>query len=164
MTELGGQRREEGVEKPELDAKAGEAGQEETTYLLRSAQPHPHFEPPEEQLHHLIVLEVHRWTVQLRSCTLVVPQQHGHHQPQEEQPKEGKTGVENQGGHGVGGTHGGPAGAPRQQGASTGAHQGQASGGHAAVAIGNRVKELERWKNISAADHREEKTETREEA
>lgn len=166
MTELRGQRRKKwltrvickrflpgGTENPAglqpSRAQSGlrhlEVGEEEKTYLLCSAQPHPHLEPPEEQLHHLIVLEIHSWTVQLCSCTLVIPQQHGYHQPQEDQPKEGKTGVENQRGDGVRRPGSGPAWAPCQQSASTGAHQGQASGGHTAVAIDHRVKKLNGW-------------------
>lgn len=42
-------------------------------YLLGPAEPHPHFEPSEKQLNHLVVLEIHSWTVQLGSCAPVVP-------------------------------------------------------------------------------------------
>lgn len=56
MAELRGQRRKKWLVvwtagaslDPSAGNKSGEVSQEETTYLLRSAQPHPHFEPPEE--------------------------------------------------------------------------------------------------------------------
>lgn len=46
---------------PEITTAAVDMKQE--VYLLGPAESHPHFESSEEQLNHLVVLEIHSWTV-----------------------------------------------------------------------------------------------------
>lgn len=46
---------------PEITTAAVDLKQE--IYLLCPAETHPHFESSEEQFNHLIVLEIHSWTV-----------------------------------------------------------------------------------------------------
>lgn len=108
-------------------------------HLLGSAEPHPHLEPSEEQLDHLVVLQVHGRTVQLCPRTPVVPQQHGGDQPQERQPEHGEARVEHQRGESVGGA----GRRPREQSPSASTQQRQTGGAHAVVAVGDRVEELE---------------------
>lgn len=81
-------------------------------YLLGPAESHPHFEPPEEQLDHLVVLEIHGGAVQLRSGAPVVPQDHRGDQPQQHQPQHCEAGVEHQRRDAAGGACSRPAGSP----------------------------------------------------
>lgn len=119
------------------------------THLLGSAETHPHLEPPEEQLHHLVVLQVDGGSVQLGPSPPVVSEQHRGEQPQEGQTQDGEAAVEGQRGQSVGGASPRPwprplrAASPREQSAPAGGQQGQTGGANAVVAVGHRVEELQ---------------------
>lgn len=131
------------LEELQFEITPANAGVKQEVHLLGSAEPHPHLEPSEEQLDHLVVLQVHGRTVQLCPRTPVVPQQHGGDQPQERQPEHGEARVEHQRGKSVGGAGRRQAWMPREQSPSASAQQRQTGGAHAVVAVGDRVEELE---------------------
>ena len=64
------------------------------THLLGAAQAHPDLEASEEELHHLVVLQVHHGPVQLLSSAPVVAQQCGRDQPEQDQLQHGEAAVE----------------------------------------------------------------------
>lgn len=66
------------------------------THLFGTAEPHPHFEASQKQLHHLVVLQVDGGTVHFSPRPMVVSQQSRDQKPQQYKTKEGETEVKDE--------------------------------------------------------------------
>lgn len=114
------------------------------SYLFGSTESHPHFEPSDKQFHHLIVLEIHSWAVQLHSRPPVVPQQHRDEQPHDNHPKYSKACVEHKQNGCAGGTGHCHSRMPWQQAPTSGTQQRATGRSHTAVTIQHRVEKLQK--------------------